>query len=91
VHAPPKKLERAVSQGQKIVIDLQFENIMDAREINSLAVQLSVCYGRVKKMDNPFHLIFTSFKDGGDLTEAVPPLPPPPRSTHLTDVLRNSF
>uniref|UniRef100_A0AAV1VPA9 tRNA (guanine(9)-N(1))-methyltransferase n=1 Tax=Peronospora matthiolae TaxID=2874970 RepID=A0AAV1VPA9_9STRA len=46
------------SSNQRIAIDLGFDSIMNDKEVRSLANQLKFCYGAIKKMPEPFQLIF---------------------------------
>ncbi|CEG47692.1 trna--methyltransferase isoform 1 [Plasmopara halstedii] len=56
-----RRLQRASaanSSSQQIAIDLSYDSIMNDKEIRSLANQLKFCYGEIKKMPEPFQLIF---------------------------------
>lgn len=49
-----------MSHGQKIIVDLDFAELMDEDEIRSLVQQLSYCYGANKRAAVPANLIFTN-------------------------------
>lgn len=46
--------------GQKIVIDLQFYDLMTEKEQNSLCKQLAYCHSVNRKFDKAFNYIITS-------------------------------
>jgi hypothetical protein len=53
---PPQALEN----GQRIVIDLDFEGFMTDVEVNSMVYQLTFCYAANKAAAAPCHLYLTS-------------------------------
>eukprot|EP00644_Phytophthora_capsici_P006996 jgi/Phyca11/5910/fgenesh1_pm.PHYCAscaffold_8_\ len=56
-----QRLQRAAasdSSSQRVAIDLSFDDIMNDKEIRSLANQLKLSYGSIKQMSDPFQLIF---------------------------------
>lgn len=55
-----QRLQRAAapdSSSQRIAIDLGFDNIMNDKELRSLANQLKLSYGAIKQMPEPFQLV----------------------------------
>ncbi|GAB4820864.1 hypothetical protein N2152v2_007910 [Parachlorella kessleri] len=56
------KLHQALDEGQRLVIDLDFEDKMSESEIKSLCQQLSYAYGANTKAVVPCHFVFTSLK-----------------------------
>lgn len=57
-------LLQALESGQRIVIDLDFEDKMSETEVKSLCQQLGYCYGENTRAKEPAHLILTSAKVG---------------------------
>ncbi|KAL3663096.1 hypothetical protein V7S43_012036 [Phytophthora oleae] len=56
-----RRLKRAAasdSSSQRIAVDLSFDDIMNDKEMRSLANQLKLSYGSIKQMPEPFQLIF---------------------------------
>lgn len=51
-----ERLSNALTNGLKVCVDLSFEEIQDDRELSSLAKQLAVAYGFLKKQQKPVHL-----------------------------------
>jgi tRNA (guanine9-N1)-methyltransferase len=47
-------------KGQRVVIDLSFDNLMTDREVKSLVTQVAHLYGCNRKSTNPLHLHLTS-------------------------------
>ncbi|OWZ16999.1 TRNA (guanine-N(1)-)-methyltransferase [Phytophthora megakarya] len=61
-----QRLQRAAaadSSSQRIAIDLSFDNIMNDKEIRSLASQLKFSYGSIKQMPEPFQLMLCNPSD----------------------------
>ncbi|UKJ89766.2 tRNA (guanine(9)-N(1))-methyltransferase [Theileria orientalis] len=56
-----KFLDESHENGLPICINCSFEDSMDAKEIRSLAKQISLCYNIIKKYMVPIKLILTSF------------------------------
>ncbi|CAI0440272.1 unnamed protein product [Linum tenue] len=54
-----ERLSRAREQGQKIVIDLEFSDLMTTSEIHSLVQQIMYCYAVNGKCETPGHLWLT--------------------------------
>jgi Trm5-related predicted tRNA methylase len=52
-----------MKDGLKVVIDLQFYDLMVEKELNSLVKQLSYCHAINRKMQNPFNFILTSLTE----------------------------
>lgn len=61
----------AKENGLNIVIDLVFDKYMSQKEINSLAKQIKLSYGMIRRMDNPFALHLVHFKDGDRIADAL--------------------
>lgn len=56
------RLQQAVQQGQRIIVDLGFDELMTKPEMKSLAQQLIYSYSANTKASAPCHLIFTDFQ-----------------------------
>lgn len=56
------RLQTAMERGQRIVVDLEFENLMTENELKSIAQQLAYCYGANTRASVPAHLILTGVK-----------------------------
>lgn len=56
------KLRSALETGQKIVIDLEFADLMHEGELKSLCSQLTYLYSSNSKAEVPAHLIFTGLQ-----------------------------
>ncbi|KAL2524136.1 tRNA (guanine-N1-)-methyltrnsferase [Abeliophyllum distichum] len=55
-----EKLMEAKSNGQNIVIDLEFSHLMNSSELNSLVQQIMYCYAVNSRCTSPAHLWLTS-------------------------------
>lgn len=55
-----KKLNEAKSNGQNVVIDLEFAHLMNSSELNSLVQQIMYCYAVNSRCASPAHLWLTS-------------------------------
>ncbi|KAL2473523.1 hypothetical protein Fot_49289 [Forsythia ovata] len=55
-----EKLLEAKSNGQNIVIDLEFAHLMNSSELNSLVQQIMYCYAVNSRCASPAHLWLTS-------------------------------
>ncbi|OVA10819.1 tRNA (guanine-N1-)-methyltransferase [Macleaya cordata] len=60
-----ERLMRAKEEGQKIVIDLEFSDLMNPSEINSLVQQIMYCYAVNGRCTSPAHLWLTGC--GGEM------------------------
>uniref|UniRef100_A0A7S1SNN9 tRNA (guanine(9)-N(1))-methyltransferase n=1 Tax=Tetraselmis chuii TaxID=63592 RepID=A0A7S1SNN9_9CHLO len=60
--AKKEKLKVAMESGQRLVIDLDFEDKMNETEIRSLCQQLSYSYSANCHSEKPFHLHLSSLK-----------------------------
>ncbi len=58
------RLQQAQSEGQRILIDLDFADKMTPTEVKSLCQQLLHCYGANTRARIPAQLIFTSLQVG---------------------------
>ena len=56
------RLQQAVLTGQRIIVDLGFDDLMTDIELKSLAQQLIYSYSANTKSQAPCHLIFTDFQ-----------------------------
>ena len=56
------RLQAAIKSGQRIVIDLEFENLMTDNELKSISQQLAYCYGANTRAPVPAHLILSGVK-----------------------------
>lgn len=56
IEGSSERLTNALTNGLKVCVDLSFEEIQDDRELSSLAKQLAVAYGFLKKQQKPAHL-----------------------------------
>ncbi|KAK9792487.1 hypothetical protein WJX73_006130 [Symbiochloris irregularis] len=56
------RLEQAQTQGQQVVVDLGFDDLMTELELKSLAKQLVYCHSVNSRAAAPCHLIFTDFE-----------------------------
>ncbi|XP_058197177.1 tRNA (guanine(9)-N1)-methyltransferase-like [Rhododendron vialii] len=54
-----KRLNEAKTQGQNIVVDLEFASLMTPSEINSLVQQIMYCYAMNARCSSPGHLWLT--------------------------------
>ncbi|XP_078160438.1 tRNA (guanine(9)-N1)-methyltransferase-like [Carex rostrata] len=54
-----ERLNKAAEVGQKVLLDLDFEDHMTANEIQSLSQQIICCYGANSRSTNPTHLWLT--------------------------------
>lgn len=61
------RLQQALREGQRIVIDLDFADKMTPTEIKSLCQQLLYCYSANTRAQNPAQLIFTSLQVWRDI------------------------
>ena len=61
------RLESGLANGQRILIDLEFSNLMTEAENQSMAHQVSFCYSANAKAPTPCHLILSGFE--GDTKE----------------------
>ena len=50
-----------MADGLKVVIDLQFYDLMSEKEQASLGKQMAYCHSTNRKSERPFHYIVTSF------------------------------
>lgn len=57
-----EKLRNAMQHGQNIVVDLEFCELMNPNEINSLVQQIMYCYAANRKAASPSHLWLTGCK-----------------------------
>jgi tRNA (guanine9-N1)-methyltransferase len=57
-NAQLERLSQSLLTGTKVCIDLQFEDLMNGKELNHLANQLKRVYSSNKASLNPFHLHF---------------------------------
>lgn len=57
-----EKLRNAMQCGQNIVVDLEFCELMNPNEINSLVQQIMYCYAGNRKSASPAHLWLTGCK-----------------------------
>ncbi|CAA2987955.1 Hypothetical predicted protein [Olea europaea subsp. europaea] len=55
-----EKLNEAKSNGQNVVIDLEFMHLMNSSELNSLVQQIMYCYAVNSRCASPAHLWLTS-------------------------------
>ncbi|XP_022892282.1 tRNA (guanine(9)-N1)-methyltransferase [Olea europaea var. sylvestris] len=55
-----EKLNEAKSNGQNVVIDLEFMHLMNSSELNSLVQQIMYCYAENSRCASPAHLWLTS-------------------------------
>lgn len=58
------RLQRGLEEGQRIVIDYDFESYMHVGEIKSIVQQTNFTYGMNGKAAYPCHLILTSIRGG---------------------------
>ena len=56
------RLQDSLEKGLKVCVDLQFEELMNEKELNHLANQLKRVYSSNKASENPFHLHFLNFR-----------------------------
>ncbi|OQR89269.1 tRNA (guanine-N(1)-)-methyltransferase [Thraustotheca clavata] len=56
-----KRLEKAKENGQRIVVDCGYDEIMNDKEINSLSKQIKYSYGSIKRMDQPFAFTIANY------------------------------
>jgi len=61
------RLKISEVNGLKVCIDLQFEELMNEKELNHLANQIKRVYSSNKASENPFHLHFINFKKEGKI------------------------
>ena len=61
------RLQQALREGQRIVIDMDFADKMTPAEIKSLCQQLLYCYSANTRAQNPAHLILTSLEVRRDI------------------------
>lgn len=57
-----EKLRNAMQHGQNIVVDLEFCELMNPNEINSLVQQIMYCYAANRKAASPAHIWLTGCK-----------------------------
>ena len=55
------KLQKSLTDGLRIIVDLGFDELMTAPELKSLAQQLIYCYSANSKCSKPCHLTFTDY------------------------------
>eukprot|EP00741_Cyanophora_paradoxa_P008160 tig00001265_g7897.t1 len=60
--AQKKELEARMQGGHRIVFDLEFEELMNERELKSLAQQIMYSYGVNVRSSKPFRIVLTSLK-----------------------------
>jgi len=51
-----KNAKKGLEQGLKVLIDFSYEGDMEPKEINSLCLQICICCGWMKKIQNPVSL-----------------------------------
>lgn len=61
-HERKARLQQAQAQGQRIVIDLGFEDRMTEAQVRSLCQQLLHSYAANGRAEKPAHLILTSLQ-----------------------------
>merc|ERR1712240_57330 len=61
------RLKDSLVNGLKVCVDLQFEELMNEKELNHLANQLKRVYSSNKASENPFHLHFINLKKDGKI------------------------
>lgn len=59
------RLTASLETGIKVCIDLQFEELMNEKELNHLANQIKRVYSSNKASENPFHLHFVNLSKTG--------------------------
>ncbi|XP_033116640.1 tRNA methyltransferase 10 homolog B-like isoform X2 [Anneissia japonica] len=65
-----KRLADALTDGQRVCIDLSMSAIMSSKEISKLAQQLGRVYGANKKAEKPMHLILAGLELDSDIHKA---------------------
>jgi tRNA (guanine9-N1)-methyltransferase len=57
-------VEKAMSSDDsvKVILDLDFEHLMEERDLRSLVSQMNFCYGANMQATDPVHLIFSGMK-----------------------------
>lgn len=55
---------QALVKGQRLIVDLSFEEKMTDSELKSLCQQLAYCYSANARSSKPMHLIFTGVQAG---------------------------
>jgi len=55
------RLKESLKTGLKVCVDLQFEDLMNEKELNHLANQIKRVYSSNKASETPFHLHFVNF------------------------------
>ena len=66
------RLKDSLEKGLKVCVDLQFEELMNEKELNHLTNQIKRVYSSNKASETPFHLHFINFRKGGK-TYKIPP------------------
>lgn len=64
-------IEFCKKEGQKIIIDCQFENLMQSRDIESLSSQIAYSWNSNRKSMTPANIILTSLNPDGLLAKKL--------------------
>ncbi|XXG80021.1 hypothetical protein AAC387_Pa09g0975 [Persea americana] len=68
-----ERMKRAIEVGQKIVVDLEFSDLMNPNEIHSLVQQIMYCYAVNRRCTSPGHLWLTGCR--GEIETQLQRLP----------------